>query len=111
MGGALAGCSIETDPPTDPPVTPETCVATSVTPAFGASGVGKSTLLNGILGDDRFVTGPEAGITRDSGDVSFADGTAPVGETETWVFYVIDGTAEEAVSLARAVNERRALSR
>lgn len=32
----------------------------------GRPNAGKSTLLNGILNDDRFVTGPEAGITRDA---------------------------------------------
>lgn len=52
-----------------------------------------------------------AGVARDRGDVTFADGTAPAGEAATWVFYVIDGTPEDAVTLARAINERRALSR
>ncbi len=32
----------------------------------GRPNVGKSTLINGLLGEDRLLTGPEAGITRDS---------------------------------------------
>lgn len=32
----------------------------------GRPNAGKSTLVNAILGDDRLLTGPEAGITRDS---------------------------------------------
>lgn len=37
----------------------------------GRPNAGKSTLLNAILGDERFVTGPEAGITRDSVTVAW----------------------------------------
>ncbi len=33
---------------------------------IGRPNVGKSTLINTILGEDRLLTGPEAGITRDS---------------------------------------------
>jgi len=38
----------------------------------GRPNAGKSTLLNGILDDDRFITGPEAGITRDSVTVAWS---------------------------------------
>ena len=37
----------------------------------GRPNVGKSTLVNQLLGDDRMLTGPEAGITRDSIAVSW----------------------------------------
>jgi GTP-binding protein len=37
----------------------------------GRPNAGKSTLINRILGEDRLLTGPEAGITRDSIGVSF----------------------------------------
>jgi len=37
----------------------------------GRPNAGKSTLLNHILGEDRLLTGPEAGITRDSIAVEF----------------------------------------
>jgi GTPase len=37
----------------------------------GRPNAGKSTLLNRILGEDRLLTGPEAGITRDSIAVEF----------------------------------------
>ncbi len=37
----------------------------------GRPNAGKSTLLNRILGEDRLLTGPEAGITRDSIGVEF----------------------------------------
>jgi len=33
---------------------------------IGRPNAGKSTLINNIIGDDRLLTGPEAGITRDS---------------------------------------------
>lgn len=57
----------EPEAPFDPDVEapPETDKPVRI--AFvGRPNAGKSTLLNAILGDDRFLTGPEAGITRDS---------------------------------------------
>ncbi len=38
---------------------------------IGRPNAGKSTLLNRILGEDRLLTGPEAGITRDAISVDF----------------------------------------
>ncbi len=37
----------------------------------GRPNMGKSTLINSLLNEDRLLTGPEAGITRDSIEVSF----------------------------------------
>ena len=37
----------------------------------GRPNMGKSTLITGLLGEDRLLTGPEAGITRDSIEVYF----------------------------------------
>ena len=37
---------------------------------IGRPNAGKSTLINKILGEDRLLTGPEAGITRDAISVS-----------------------------------------
>lgn len=44
----------------------------------GRPNAGKSTLINRLLGEDRLITGPEAGITRDSIAVDWA-WTAPDG--------------------------------
>jgi len=45
---------------------------------IGRPNVGKSTLVNRLLGEDRLLTGPEAGITRDSISVTFDWDGAPV---------------------------------
>lgn len=37
----------------------------------GRPNAGKSTLINALIGEERFLTGPEAGITRDSISVDF----------------------------------------
>ncbi|MFZ4125897.1 MAG: ribosome biogenesis GTPase Der [Rickettsiales bacterium] len=39
---------------------------------IGRPNAGKSTLINALLGDERLLVGPEAGITRDSISVEFA---------------------------------------
>lgn len=46
----------------------------------GRPNAGKSTLINKILGEQRMITGPEAGITRDSIAIDW-DWKAPDGET------------------------------
>jgi len=44
----------------------------------GRPNVGKSTLINQILGEDRLLTGPEAGITRDAISVDWSWNGKPV---------------------------------
>ena len=44
----------------------------------GRPNAGKSTLINQILGEDRLLTGPEAGITRDAISLSLDWGGVPV---------------------------------
>ena len=45
---------------------------------MGRPNAGKSTLINKIIGEDRLLTGPEAGITRDSISIPFHWGETPV---------------------------------
>ncbi|WP_163849599.1 ribosome biogenesis GTPase Der [Pseudooceanicola aestuarii] len=49
----------------------------------GRPNAGKSTLINKILGDDRLLTGPEAGITRDSISLSIDWDGLPVRMFDT----------------------------
>ncbi len=52
-----------------------------------------------------------AKIYRDKGDVEFHDDTLVPGERATWVFYLLEGTADDALALARQLNVERRLSR
>jgi hypothetical protein len=52
-----------------------------------------------------------AGVRRDGGDVGFRDETLQLDEGVTWVFHVFEGTAEDAVELARAINSEREVVR
>ncbi|MCC0076963.1 MAG: ribosome biogenesis GTPase Der [Rhodobacter sp.] len=45
---------------------------------IGRPNAGKSTLINKIIGEDRLLTGPEAGITRDSISLPFTWGGTPM---------------------------------
>jgi len=45
---------------------------------IGRPNAGKSTLINAIIGEDRLLTGPEAGITRDSISLPFTWGGVPM---------------------------------
>ena len=44
----------------------------------GRPNAGKSTLINALLGEDKLLTGPEAGITRDAISTQFSWGGTPV---------------------------------
>lgn len=57
------------DPDVEAPAAPDRPIRLAF---VGRPNAGKSTLLNALLEDDRFVTGPEAGITRDSVTVSWS---------------------------------------
>lgn len=49
----------------------------------GRPNAGKSTLLNQLLGEERMITGPEPGLTRDSVAVRFQDDVGPVELVDT----------------------------
>ena len=49
----------------------------------GRPNAGKSTLLNQLLGEERMITGPEPGLTRDSVAVRFQDDVGPIELVDT----------------------------
>jgi len=49
----------------------------------GRPNAGKSTLLNRLLGEERMITGPEPGLTRDAVAVLLADATGPIELVDT----------------------------
>src|SRR4029077_21106281 len=50
---------------------------------IGRPNVGKSTLVNRLIGEDRLLTGPEAGITRDAIAVEWSHRGRPVRLIDT----------------------------
>jgi len=49
----------------------------------GRPNAGKSTLLNRLLGEERMITGPEPGLTRDAVAVRFSDAQGPIELVDT----------------------------
>ena len=49
----------------------------------GRPNAGKSTLLNRLLGEQRMITGPEPGLTRDAVAVQLADAAGPIELVDT----------------------------
>ena len=49
----------------------------------GRPNAGKSTLLNRLLGEERMITGPEPGLTRDAVTVRLHDATGPIELVDT----------------------------
>jgi GTP-binding protein len=49
----------------------------------GRPNAGKSTLVNALLGEERMITGPEPGLTRDAVALEFADAEGPVRLVDT----------------------------
>ncbi len=63
---AIAAVSPEPDAEADPDTFVEETDSALQLAIVGRPNVGKSTLINALVGDDRMLTGPEAGITRDA---------------------------------------------
>lgn len=62
---------------------------------IGRPNAGKSTLINRLLGEDRLLTGPEAGITRDSISVDFS-WTLPDGSVREMKLFDTAGLRKRA---------------
>ncbi len=69
------------------------------------------------LGPNRFLVFDQAFVKiaahvwRDSAEIELVDQTLAEGEPVTWVFHVVDGSAEQALEIARQVNVERAVVR
>lgn len=50
---------------------------------IGRPNAGKSTLVNRLFGEERMITGPEPGLTRDAVAVQIADGAGPIELVDT----------------------------
>ncbi len=78
---------VDVDPDADDEEASEARVPTKSRPlqiaVVGRPNAGKSTLINQLLGEDRLLTGPEAGITRDAISVMMDWGGVPVRVYDT----------------------------
>jgi GTP-binding protein len=90
---------VETAPaPDDEPATDEDGVRPLRLAVVGRPNVGKSTLVNSLLGEERMITGPEAGITRDAIAAELAWEGRPLQLFDTAGLrrkMRVEGTAEE----------------
>jgi GTPase len=67
--------------------------------AFGMVGRGKSSLLNALVGQPVFETGPLHGVTRDSQTVSWSFTEEAVGDTERALRVTLPGLGQSKVEL------------
>ena len=84
--------------PDDEPATDEDGVRPLRLAVVGRPNVGKSTLVNSLLGEERMITGPEAGITRDAIAAELAWEGRPLQLFDTAGLrrkMRVEGTAEE----------------
>ncbi len=67
--------------------------------AFGMVGRGKSSLLNALVGQPVFETGPLHGVTRDAQCVNWSIHEQAIGETERALRVTLPGTGQSQVEL------------
>ncbi|MCG6135097.1 MAG: GTP-binding protein [Nostoc sp. LLA-1] len=67
--------------------------------AFGMVGRGKSSLLNALVGQTVFETGPLHGVTRDAQTVNWSISEEVIGESERTLRVTLPGTGQSQVEL------------
>ena len=76
----IAPIDLGDDDEEEEPIDPEIPIRIAI---VGRPNAGKSTLVNALLGEDRMLTGPEAGITRDAIPVEWAWGGRKIRLVDT----------------------------